>query len=81
MVRNEVSQETCRTDIKAQGQLHDRDQSHRQASRKAQLGDLDASIMFHFDAEHAQFIGVLNNSFEPSASLIVDEDVALTDNK
>ena len=81
MIRDEVSQETRRTDILAQGQFHGKDQSRCQASRKAQLNDLDASLMVHFDAKHAQSTGVLNSSFEPSALLIVDEGVKLDDNK
>ena len=55
MLRDEVSQETRMTDVKTQGQLHDRDQSRRQTSRKAQLSCQDASPIICFDTEHAQF--------------------------
>jgi len=54
MIRDEISQKTCRTDVLSQGQLYGRDQSRRQASRKAQLSDLDANLMVHFDDKHAQ---------------------------
>ena len=43
------------TDVKAQGQLHGRDQSRCQASREAQLSCQDASLIICFDTEHAQF--------------------------
>ena len=58
MVHDEVSQETRKTDVLAQYQFHGRDQSCRQASRKAQLSDQDASLMVCFDTKHAQFTGV-----------------------
>jgi len=56
-VRDEISQETHKTSVLVQGQHHGRNQSCRQAYLKAQLSDQDASLMIHFDAEHAQSTG------------------------
>jgi len=53
--RDEVSQETRKTSVLAQGQHHGRDQSRRQACLKAQLSEQDASLVVHFYTERAQF--------------------------
>ena len=59
MVCDEVSWKTPKTSVLAQDQHRGRDQSRHQACLKAQLSDQDVSLMVHFDIEHAQFTGGL----------------------
>ena len=93
MACNKVSNETCKSYVAAQGQDNDRDYSRQQASLEATQNRVNRlrnwknsmssnqDLTAHFHTEQPQFVGVRNNSYEPSEVLILGEDVKLAVSK